>query len=196
MSRKTIWTIVLLYFLLAVVLGVLLELATAGIADLRPAAIVGSLIGRIVAILALPAILPMLYWAFRRFRAEYAFGPLIIWGVLGLVFAVLSTIGDASDGTISFGRIPTNISAFSDSDYATFIRETKAACIQTASRQGGMTDEQSGNYCQCFAEGMLKEMTVAQFIESKNARGNVLPSWYRDIAVRVALGCRRMVLGQ
>ena len=172
-------------------------LATPGTADWRWAAIIGSLIGSGIGLLLLSGILPLLFWAFGRFRAEKAGGPLVVWGFLGFLFASTATAEDFYEGKLAISNIPANISAFFSNDYETFIRVVKTSCVESRNRnstdrQTGLSDAAFAAFCQCYAEALLKELTVQEFRIALDARVvvNPPPAWMREKTGRAAIACR------
>jgi hypothetical protein len=198
MSRKEIVRVLAIYFCIAAVASAIELLATPGMAGLRWAAVAGDFVGGIGAWFLLPGILPLLYWAFRRFRGENAAGPIIIWGVLGATFLILSTVGRAYDGDIAFSQIPVNIGSFFENDNQAFVREAKLGCVETQNknRYPGNTPEQIDRYCQCTAETLLNALTVSEFTTAMNARSTTLPPWMQQKAVNAGISCRRLVYGR
>ena len=59
----------------------------------------------------LPGILPLIFWAFGRFRANKAAGPLFAWGAIGIAFVVLIAIGEFTDTKVTLRNISTNASS-------------------------------------------------------------------------------------
>jgi hypothetical protein len=197
MSREAVVRYFLVYSAVAVVLALLWTLATPGMADWRWAAIIGHFLGAIVSLFLLPGILPAIYWAFGRFRAEKAGGPLSVWSALAVAFIPLATVGDFYDGTIQPKQIPANISALFSNDYETFIRVVKTSCVESrnrnsTNRQTGLSDAAFAAFCQCYAEALLKDLTIQEFRIALDARAvvNPPPAWMREKTGRAAIACR------
>ncbi len=187
MSRKAIIRVVAVYFGVAATLGVVLLLATPGMADWRPAVIIGTFAGIALLTPVLIGILPLIFWAFGRFRVENAGGPLVIWGLLGGLLFLLSTVGSAYEGKLAIGNIPANINALFSNDYETFIRVVKTSCVESRNRD----DPAFAAFCQCYAETLLKELTVQEFRVALNTRMavNPPPPWIREKSGRAAIAC-------
>jgi hypothetical protein len=140
MSRKAVITFLAVYLAVVLAISVLWALATPGIADVRREVIVGGIIGRAVGALVLSGIIPLIYWAIRRSRAD-ASGVLAVWAILGAVIFVLSAAGDMYDGTLQPAQITLNVTqlfqtrnapnsiAASPNDRDDFIRLAKSSCV-------------------------------------------------------------------
>lgn len=197
MSRKGIIGFFVVYFFVALAISALWELATPGIADIRPAAIVGQTIGRVVALFVLPGVLPLLYWAIRRFRSDSSLGVLSTWAMLGATILFLSGMESSHDGTLRPAQIPANVSEFFTNDYDTFIRVVRSGCVDSATKnqtRSGLTDRQISTYCQCVADNLLNQMTVAELKTSLYARTG-RPASIQDKASKAGIQCQRPALG-
>ena len=193
MSRAATVRYFIAYSAVAVALALFWTLATPGMGDWRWAAIIGQFIGAIVTLFLLPGILPLILWAFGRFRAEKAGLPLSAWTVLAVAFIPLATAGGLRDGTIQPKQIPANISAFFSNDHETFIRVVKTSCIQSRKvSRGTLNDQGFARFCQCYAEAMLKELTAEEFGFTLEARTmpNPRPAWMQEKMGQAAIACQ------
>jgi hypothetical protein len=186
MSKRAIVLILAIYLAVAMFCAVIKILATPEIADWRWGAIIGSFVGTVVAFLFLPGLVPLIYWAFRRFRADYAGAPIILWGYVGTLFVILLFAGAASDGSIRFALIPQNLGDFfsdarrisqaassisskSGKDYDDFIEVFRLSCVQSQrqiqlNRGLNITDQQILSYCKCMVEEMSGEITADEIV--------------------------------
>ncbi len=201
MSRKAIIRVVAVYFGVAAVFAAVVLLATPGMADWRASVIIGSFAGIALLAPALAGILPLIFWAFGRFRADKAAGPVVAWGLLGGLLFLFSTLGDAYEGNLAIRNIPANISAMFSNDYETFIRVVKTSCVESRNRnstdrQTGISDAAFAAFCQCYAEVLLKELTVQEFRITLDARvlPNPPPVWIREKMGRAAIACRSLAV--
>jgi hypothetical protein len=136
MSKRAIVLILAIYLAVAMFCAVIKILATPEIADWRWGAIIGSFVGTVVAFLFLPGLVPLIYWAFRRFRADYAGAPIILWGYVGTLFVILLFAGAASDGSIRFALIPQNLG-----DFFSDARRISQAASSISSKSGKDYDD-------------------------------------------------------
>jgi hypothetical protein len=72
--------------------SILWELATPEIGDVQSEAVIGQTIGLIVGLFVVPGVLPLIYWAVRRFRAESAYEMLGAWSGLAIALLLLQRI--------------------------------------------------------------------------------------------------------
>jgi hypothetical protein len=186
MSKRAIVLILAIYLAVAMFCAVIKILATPEIADWRWGAIIGSFVGTVVVFLFLPGLVPLIYWAFRRFRADYAGAPIILWGYVGTFFVILLFAGAASDGSIRFALIPQNLGDFfsdarrisqaassisskSSKDYDDFIEVFRLSCVQSQrqsqlNRGLNIIDQQISSYCKCMVEEMRGEITADEIV--------------------------------
>ena len=198
MSRNAIARFFVLYFVVALAISVLWVLSKPGIADIRPAVIFGETLGGTLSLFLLPGLLPLIYWAVRRFRAESAHGVFATWGLLGAIFLVLSGIGGIYDGTLRPTLIPANVSAFFTNDYDTFVRVVRSNCVDSATKNqsiSGLTDRQISAYCQCVADNLLNQLTVGELKTGLYARSGQTAAM-QEKASQASIQCRRSTLGR
>lgn len=193
MSRQAIWRVIAIYFGIAALYGVLHVLATPGAGDWRWAAFIGSAIGVMIAPLLLGGLIPIIIWAFGRFRAEKAGGPIMVWGFLGALFLIAAAIGDFHEGDVAVKNIPANIGAFFSNDYDTFLRVVRNSCIESRTQTGRPSDERFNAFCQCYAESLLTQLTAQELNVALNTRVTVNPPpmWMREKTARAAIACSR-----
>lgn len=201
MSKQAITRVLAVYLGIAAVVSAIWLLATPGMFGWRWAAIIGSFGGYVIFLFFGSAFFPLLFWAFGRFRQENAGGPIMSWGLLGVILALLATAGNSYDETIKFAVIPQNVASFFENDYETFIRVVKTSCVETRNRnstdrQTGLSDAAFAAFCQCYAEALLKELTVQEFRIALDARVTVNPppAWMREKTGRAAIACRSLAV--
>src|SRR6516162_5482075 len=98
MSRRAVFRTLTAYFAIAAAFSVVWELATPGVTGLRLVFVISQVVGRALGLFLVPGVLPLVFWAFGRFRAEKAGGPLVAWLFIGLLFAFLAADGASYDG--------------------------------------------------------------------------------------------------
>lgn len=194
MSRKAVALVILLYFVAALAFGTFLELKKPFASfNLSDPVFVGRAIGSAGAVFILSGIIPLIVWAFGRFRAQKAGGPFVLWAILGVVMATLSSVGFNFDLQ---QKINTELNKFeiTGKDRDAFIRDAKIGCVDTQrqsilNRQIGITDRQIDVYCTCFASGLVNLVTREELrylvVNNKQA-----PS-LEEKAARYAPTCRR-----
>jgi hypothetical protein len=99
MSRKAIGITLTIYLLVSLAFGLFYELTSKPYyrGPHADAAFIGGVIGGGALPFIGAGLIPVIVWAFMRFRADKAGGPIMIWGFLGVVvmgFAAVSTLYD------------------------------------------------------------------------------------------------------
>jgi hypothetical protein len=103
--------------------------------------------GAAIGLFAISGILPLIGWAFGRFRAQNAFVPLLAWGLLGLAIGCLGIVGQQS------GRAQGRDA---------FLRGIKDSCGKRKNepRPVGVADQQIDAYCDCIAESITNKVVT------------------------------------
>lgn len=190
------WTLAA-YVVIAMALAAIIMLATPGIADIRAAALIGDFIGRAGAFLLLPGMIPLIVWAFGRFRAERAAVPLFLWGALAVVLTPLALTGEFYEGDKSLAKIPNNIAAFFTSDYDTFVRVVSNSCNENQRKHplAGATDQQVSSFCSCYANALAKQLSPSELKDGLNRREGGLSAAVKEKIERAAPACRQSAFG-
>jgi hypothetical protein len=197
MSRKAVASAFGGYFLVTLTFGLLLEWAEPLASRQTTALWVDGALATAVSAFVIPGILPLAVWAFRRFRAERAAGPLFVWGVLGIAYMILSGMGTLWDQKNELSRSTANITSLSGSVRDTFVRSVNTGCIQNQKRRQasgltGVTDAQIDAYCQCFADAMAQEVTAEEIMDlAKNGKP---PDSFEAKADKIAPACSSVAL--
>jgi hypothetical protein len=183
MSRKRFFVV---YFFVALAISVPWELATPGIADIRPAAIVGHIIGQMFGWFFLPSVLIGLYQAVRRSRSD---NYLEVFSTCAAAVVFLYGVLEIYNGTLRPAQI--HVSEFFTNDYKTFVRVARSSCAESATGnkpKSGLTDPQINTYCQCAADNLANELTVVELNASlgPDAKGSAS---IEEKAPKVALQC-------
>jgi hypothetical protein len=93
-------------------------------------------------------------------------------------------------------QIPGNMSEFFTNDYETFVRVVRSSCVDRATKnqpRSGLTDRQINTYCECVADNLLNQLTVAELKTSLYARTGQTASM-QDKASKAGLQCQRSTL--
>jgi uncharacterized membrane protein YhaH (DUF805 family) len=169
MSRKAVFLVVGSYFLAAFALAVFLEMRKpfATWAKLFDAYPLGSIIGAAVGLFLVSGLIPVAVWAFRRFRAENASGPLYAWLALLVIFGFMVAYGQSFDLERKLGQIGrTTLTGKHRQD---FVVGARRGCIGTQqqdplNRQAGVTDAQISAYCDCYANALANNLTPDEIV--------------------------------
>jgi hypothetical protein len=167
MSRKRFFVV---YFFVALAISVLWELATPGIADIRPAAIAGGVAGHMVLWFFLPAVLTEVWQRLRRQKDNYQ----KVFATSALAVFFVAGVGNIVSGALQPAAIPQNVSEFFTDDYKTFVRVIDASCAKSATEQkakSGLTDLQIAAYCGCFADTLGGALTMAELKAALGRKG-------------------------
>jgi len=147
MSKKAVSRAVAIYFGVAAALALFVLLTNPESADTRTAVNIGSFLGIAVLTPALAGILPLIFWAFGRFRPYTAPGPIIAWVFIGALFMIGGMAEEFYEGKLAISNIPTNISAFFSNDTQTFIRVVKTSCVKRSRPKQPKHLKRSGLRC-------------------------------------------------
>ena len=95
MPRHVVILVVVGYAVMALAFGVFVQMQKpfATIAGLANGYTLGAILGIALPAFAIPGIVALIVWAFMRFRAERATGPLITWFILLAVYCALMGYG-------------------------------------------------------------------------------------------------------
>lgn len=159
MSRTAVASILALYFVAALAFAAFVEMQSRVLAV--PAVVIGSIGGKAIAVFAVAGIIPLVVWAFFRFKAARAKGPLVLWASLGVILAFLGYRSQQADQRRDIEDF-TNLT-MTEPQRAEALRSGTQACAKTqgarlVSRQM-LTQQQLAPYCQCFVNQMFAAMT-------------------------------------
>jgi hypothetical protein len=163
MSRKVIWLLCFCYLAAAIAFAGF-EAWLDPLSGYIPAALAGHIVGGGIGIFAMAAVVPMIIWAFLRFRAVNAGGVFVLWAVLGIGMAYLSHVGNATDRDQKVAAMMPN-GVFSGKDRVDFLRSSKLSCAQNQrsnpmTKKIGLSDAKIDAYCDCYASGMVEAISV------------------------------------
>jgi hypothetical protein len=191
LSRQRIGLLFVLYFLAAVVF-------TAFEASLEPftkfdSGKIGEVIGGGIAIYVMAGILPMLFWAFQRFKPERAGGPFVAWLIVAVPLAYFTDFQDRYDRNLKITEF-TNKSVFEGKDRTDFVKMFRLSCIQNQTSNPltpklGVTAQFIAGYCDCMAGGMAEATTMEELKYA--VRTGQLPSSMNDKALMIAPNCSK-----
>jgi hypothetical protein len=202
MSRKTVGVTLAIYLLVSLAFGLFYQLTkipsyNGPHAD---AAFIGAVVGGAAFPFIGAGLIPVIVWAFMRFRAAKAGGPLVVWGILAVLFMGFSGAENLYERQEAITKTASNIASLTGGDYDAFVRSARQSCVDgqrksQINRAGGVTDQQINAYCQCFATAMAKEVTADEV--AYLYRNNNSPSEsFRQKADRVTPTCSRVALGK
>jgi hypothetical protein len=178
MSRSKIWLVVFLYFVAAMVFSTYEFIEDHPLSTFDGAS-VGRVIGGGLVFFVGGAVLPMLGWAFARFRASHAVAPLVFWLLIGLGMAFLSDYGNRYERNSNLQKFTSN-EALTGKDRDDMVRSTKQTCVQNQTANPltpklGIPANKIAAYCDCFAEGMASAISMDE-IKVLISTGKVSPS--------------------
>lgn len=184
MSRATIVAASILFFAVALVVEI-------GRSFIEPAPL-GAVVASAIAVYAVSAVIPLVIWAFGRFRSQKAIIPVAVWGVL------LVLVSGASVAKANFAPLLTALLENPDVKKGFregFISSARKSCITSARSQApSLSDAQIESYCGCTAAEMADKFTPAEMVDL--ARYNELPPEIRGKIVAIAAKCRVAARGR
>ncbi len=201
MSRKAIWITLAIYLLVSLAFSVIFQLTKipSYSGPHAEAAFIAAAIGGAAFAFIGAGLVPMIVWAFMRFRAQKAGGPFVVWGFLAVVVMGLATAGNLYDRQQAITAAANNIASLTGGDYDDFVRSTRRSCVDRQrksqiNRASGVTDQQVNAYCQCYATAIAKEVTPEEV--AYLYRNNTPSESFRQKAERLAPTCSRLALGR
>jgi hypothetical protein len=161
MRLKAIWLLLLIYFTAA--LSFALYEAMLDPFWVPSSRTVGNLVGAGFATFALAGILPMIGWAFVKFRASSAVVPMVAWLVIGVCLAYLSHVGSRLDRNSKVEKF-LNDGGLIGKERQDFMRSAKLGCEQKQrsdplTAKIGISDAKIVAYCDCYAAGASEALT-------------------------------------
>jgi hypothetical protein len=202
MSRRAIVAVLAVYVVVALGFGCALEWAKPLPLDDTTTGFAGNALAIAAKAFLISGALPLLVWAWRRFGAEQAAGPLFVWGALGIVCMVLLGLGTFWNQKIAMGRAEANITSLSGSVHDTFVRSLNQGCVENQRRrqsqgqgqdQDNVTIGQIKTYCHCFADAIAGQVTAEEIMEL--TRDGKPPASFDAKAEKIAPACSRLALG-
>lgn len=162
MSRKAIALVLFGYFVAAVAAGFFIEMQKpfAKLEIMTSATALGAGFGLFV----IAGILPLIFWAFGRFRKERAAGPLCAWAIIGIIVGFFSYKGTMFDQDLRVDTWTKQLN-LSGKDRDDFVRNANQGCIRTQrqsalNQQIGIFEQQISAYCGCYADALTKVVTA------------------------------------
>lgn len=162
MTRRGIaWTLVA-FLVAAVLAGFVIEsLKTLQAWNIRT---VGAAIGAGLALFVIGGLLPIVIWAFRRFRAEAAGGPLYAWAIIMFVCALFAGHGAITDDRSKREAWLAQVN-LTGKDRSDFVASTRRSCGASQKQSAvnvrmGVTDRQIASYCECYASSLADVITI------------------------------------
>ena len=184
MSRIAVVSVLIAYLIAALAFGVFMEMQKPF--PSLPAVTVGTIGGTAIAAYVISAILPLIIWAFYRFRLQSARGPMVLWACLGIVSFYLMYVGTQSSQEREIER------NFSSADRTQSALTMKKSCVESQtktaiSRNDNINIQQINAYCGCYAASLSQIITSEETVYvAKN--GTAPPSLQQKINQAFA-GC-------
>lgn len=204
MSRRAIVAVLAVYVIIALGFGCAVEWAKPLTPDDTNVGFAANALVIAAKAFLISGALPVLVWAWRRFRAEQAAGPLFVWGALGIACMVLLGLGTFWNQKIAMSHAEANITNLSGSVHDTFVRSVNQGCVENQRRrqaegqaqgedQANVTIEQIRTYCHCFADAIAGQVTAEEIMEL--TRDGKPPASFEAKAAKIAPACSRVALG-
>ena len=127
---------------------------------------VGNLVGAGFAAFALPGIIPLIGWAFVKFRPTSAVVPMLAWLVVGVCLAYFSDTGRRLDRNSRIDKL-VNDGGLTGKDKQDFLRSTRLGCEQQQrsnplTAKIGISEAKIIAYCDCYATGASAALTLEE----------------------------------
>ncbi len=199
MSRKLVFSLIVGYFVAALAVSLFIETQKPFASfSITNAAFLARVLGGAIGIYAMSGAIPVVVWAFFRFRTACAHGPLIAWGLLTVLASVLTEEGYRFDREQRIRELASQ-TLLAGRDRDDFIRAAKLACVErqqqsSLNRQAGATIQQIAAYCDCVIGALARSITIDEVVDmAKNGKPSASLQEKGD---RLAPGCSRSVLGR
>ncbi len=164
LSRNTVRLIVSIYFFVALALAVFLEMRKplATWTESLDASSFGAIIGAALGLFFASGTIPIVVWAFRRFRIKKASGPLYTWLVLLFIFGFLSVYGRSIEENEKIEEVIKTL--LIGENRKDFIAGARQSCIETerkrlVSNQVKADEALLSEYCGCFANALASDLS-------------------------------------
>ena len=168
-SRNIVLLVISTYFLAALAFAVFGEMRKpfANWEKLFHPYLIGSTIGAAAGLFIISGLVPVVVWAFRRFRAARASGPLYSWLVLLFIFGGLIAYGQSFELERKFEEI--GKTALTGKNRQDFIVAAQRSCTTTQrqdqlNRQAGVTEVQISAYCDCIANALANTLSADEIV--------------------------------
>jgi hypothetical protein len=199
MSRKKVVVLCFCYFavLMAYVLYSQLR-QPLGSASVGNPAVIGGMIGEAVAVYLMSGVIPIIVWAFFRFRAEYFAAPLAIWIILGIGCLTAIGVEEGHERKAELDGL-TSTPMLTGADRSDFVRNFTKSCTATqqaneSNRAAGLTPQQLNAFCSCYGERMGEVVTTAEFRDF-SINGQPSASFKEKVA-QLQQPCAQAMLGK
>lgn len=193
-----VWKFILGLFAIAIAIAVFIHMQKplATWSGLAQAETLGEITGSAVGLFIVAGLLPVVVWAFGRFRAKSAPAPLFVWFVLLLGAGAMLGYGQNIRAEKIYQAMQG--AALDDKARHGFISATRSSCIETQTQhplnqEGGATADQIAAYCDCYANGLGQEITADELIYfAKNRKPSpstqITIEQLQPICIREAIG--------
>jgi hypothetical protein len=195
MSRKIIASVLVGYFLAAFAYVLFIQLSKPfgkpNFATMMEALGGGS------ALFLISGLLPIIGWAFARFRREKAYAVLGAWWVIGIIVGLFAGQGMKFDYESKIDVWSKQ--SLTGKDRSDFVRSTNRGCVETQrqsdfNRQMRITEKQIDDYCGCYAEELTRALTADDLrYFAANGRPTAAAQQHID---RISQTCIKVTLGR
>lgn len=200
--------LIALYFLAALAFGLFTQLRQP-FATVNFVTVAGALgtaagaLGTALSLFLMAALIPALIWLIGRFRPQdarpsYDRAALTLWAAFGVALAYLMEAGNRFDLSQKINAELGQID-LAGRDRDDFIRNAKRSCADAhkqsqLNRQAGVTETQIAAYCDCYANAMIKVITVEDM--RYIAMNNKPSPKFQERIDRLSPECTRVAFGR
>jgi hypothetical protein len=199
MSRKKVAVLCLCYFAVLMAYALYSQLRQPfGFLTVGHPAVIGEMIGKAIAVYLMSGVIPIIIWAFFRFRAEYFGAPLLIWVILGVVCMAAIGVEEGRERRAELDRIAST-PKLADADRSDFVRNFTKSCTAAqqaneSNRAAGFTPQQLNAFCSCYGERM-GDVVSTEEIRDFGITGQPSASFKEKIA-QLQQPCVQAMLGK
>lgn len=131
------------------------------------------MLGKAIGLFLVSGVIPIVWWAFARFRAKKASGPLLLWFLLIAFLGYYTNIGKNYELESELEKL--GKTGFSEEYRQDGIAMMERGCISKSqqdplTRMANITDAQISAYCDCYANNLWDELTpdeISYYVKEK-----------------------------
>jgi hypothetical protein len=185
MSRKSIGTLLGIYFLFALAFALFRVFSNPFFARLD-APTVGEAIGGALLLFLGAGLLPLLGWALYRFRLQYAWRMLVSWAFIGIASAYFFEVGARLERDVQVTMLSKHL----------ILSGSKLSCLDSEHAnkfrsQVGITEREISLYCGCVSEALAASITSDEL--TYIATNGQTPQAVQERAAEMGRPCRTLI---
>jgi len=193
MTHRTLWLSIAITFLVATAFCGIEELLYPKLTDVPMK--IGAAMGRGIAICLFAGLIPLAWWATRRFNASRAEGPFMMWFALALCLASFSHANRTSQHEQRYASFTRSgkLEEAAKKEMRSFAKPQCVSSQKATAAARGITvpDAMVVSYCDCFSDAIMEEITgeeVRHYLEQR-----AYPASFHEKATRLSEVCRKKV---